>query len=141
MVTATSLNKLLFYADFLCYKVETRSLTGAAYRRVQRGPVPVDYSGLRARMELDGYVDIREVTYRNGNEGEEYGLGPRADELSVSFSPREVRVLQTVAMELGGLTPRQISERSHQETAWIATPDRQLISYQDAMSLSLSVSE
>ncbi|MHB8974765.1 MAG: type II toxin-antitoxin system antitoxin SocA domain-containing protein [Pirellulaceae bacterium] len=52
-VTATSLNALLYYADFLCYKVETRSLNGAAYRRMTHGPVPADYGELRQRMEID----------------------------------------------------------------------------------------
>ena len=140
-VTVTSLNKLLFYADFLCYKIETRSITGAAYRRMTYGPVPADYGGLRERMELDGYVEIREVKYRNGFVGEEYRIGPAADSLHVTFSVSEQRALQTVAKSLAGLTPREISDRSHQETGWIDTPDRELISYQEAVNLSLSLPE
>ena len=140
-VTATSLNKLLFYADFLCYKTEARSLTGAAYRRMAYGPVPADYGRLRERMELDDYVEISEVKYKNGREGEEYRIGPAADSLEVTFSATELRVLQAVAKSLAGLTPREISDRSHQESAWIDTHDRELISYQEAGNLSLSVSE
>ena len=140
-LTVTSLNKLLFYADFLCYKTETRSITGAAYRRMTYGPVPADYGGLRQRMELDGYVEIAEVRYKNGLVGEVYRIGPTADSLDITFSSRELRVLQTVAKSLAGLTPREISDRSHQESAWIKTPDRELISYQEAASLSLAVSD
>ena len=140
-ITVTSLNKLLFYADFLCYKIETRSITGAAYRRMTYGPVPADYGGLRQRMEMDGYVEIKEVRYKNGNVGEEYRIGPAADTLHVTFSAQEQRVLQVVAKSLAGLTPREISDRSHQESAWIATPDRELISYQEAAKLSLTVSD
>jgi putative zinc finger/helix-turn-helix YgiT family protein len=138
-VTATSLNRLLFYADFLCYKTETRSITGAAYRRMTYGPVPADYGVLRERMEMDGYVRIEEVKYKTGFVGEQYYVGPMADSLGVLLSPREIRVLETVAQSVAGLTPREISDRSHQESAWIATPDRQLISYREAASLSLTL--
>jgi DNA-binding XRE family transcriptional regulator/uncharacterized phage-associated protein len=138
-VTGTSLNKLLFYADFLCYKTETRSITGAAYRRMTYWPVPADYGGLRERMELEGYVEIREVRYKNGFVGEEYHFGPAADVLDATFSAPELRVLQTVAKSLARLTPREISERSHQESAWTETLDRELISYEEAARLSLAV--
>jgi len=140
-ITSTSLNKLLFYADFLCYKVETRSLTGAAYRRMPYGPVPAQYGELRERMELDGYIQVREVKYRNGRVGEEYRIGPAAKSLPMGFSATEQRVLAAVAELLAELTPREVSERSHQESAWIDTPNRQLISYQKAASLSLSLPE
>jgi hypothetical protein len=92
-------------------------------------------------MELDGYVEIREVRYKNGLVGEEYHVGPAASSLKVAFSAPELRALQAVAKSLAGLTPREISDRSHQESAWINTPDRNLISYEEAGSLSLSLSE
>lgn len=92
-------------------------------------------------MELDGYIQIREVKYRNGRVGEEYRIGPAAKSLPMSFSATEQRVLAAVAELLAELTPREVSERSHQEPAWIDTPNRQLISYQKAASLSLSLPE
>lgn len=138
-VTPTSLNKLLFYADFLCFQSESVSLTGTAYRRLAYGPVPSDYGGLREQMELDQYVNVGEVEWSNGNLGEEYSPGLRADELTVSLSARELRVLETVARVLGQLTPSELSERSHQETAWSETEDRNLIPYDKASELSLAI--
>ena len=84
MVTPTSLNKLLFYADFLHFRSESLSLTGAAYRRLAHGPVPADFGGLRDQMELDQLVEVREVEWGNGNLGEKYQAGPNAGELDVS---------------------------------------------------------
>ncbi len=137
MVTTTSLNKLLFYGDFLHFDSESVSLTGAAYRKLQYGPVPADFGRLRERMELDQFVQIQEVPYQNGRVGEEYHLGSMADELKVSFSPRELEVLETVAKAFGSVSPSKISERSHEEAAWFETEDRELISYDKAASLSL----
>lgn len=138
-ITPTSLNKLLFYADFLCFRSESVSLTGTAYRRLAYGPVPADFGGLREQMELDQFVEIREVKWQNGNVGEEYRVGPRANELDVLFSPREFKVLHTVVKAFEGASPSQISDRSHAESAWRDTEDQALISYEKAADLSLAV--
>ena len=139
LVTATSLNKLLFYADFLHYQSETISLTGAKYRRLPYGPAPADYGNLRQHMEIDELVEIREVLCQNGHPAEEFRPGPRADELGVSFTPRERKTLETVALAFEKVTPSEISDRSHQEPPWQYTPDGMLISYEKAMELSLSL--
>ncbi len=138
-VTPTSLNKLLFYADFQHFRTHAVSLTGAAYRRLPYGPVPADFGGLREQMELDQIVEIREVQWENGNVGEEYHVGPRAKELETSFLASELEVLETVAKIFEEATPSQISERSHAETAWKDTKDRTLISYEKAAELSLPI--
>ena len=140
MVTATSLNKLLFYADFLHFDSESVSLTGAAYRKAQYGPVPAGFCRLREQMELDQFVEIREFPCQNGNVGEKYQEGPMAGELKVSFSPRESEVLEMVAEAFGNVTPGEISDHSHNETAWRETKDRELISYDKAAGLSLRLS-
>ena len=138
-ITPTSLNKLLFYVDFLCFRSESVSLTGAAYRKLDHGPVSASYGGLQEQMELDQFVEITEVQWGNGNVGEKYGVGPRADGLEVSFSSRELKILEAVAKTFAGLSPGEISERSHQESAWQDVEDLTLISYEKAVSLSLAV--
>jgi uncharacterized phage-associated protein len=139
LVTATSLNKLLFYADFLHYKSETISLTGSDYRRIQYGPAPAAYDDLRQRMESDEFVEILDVQFKNGKPGKKFRSGPKADELGVSFTPRERKTLETVALAFEKVTPSKISDRSHQEPPWRDTPDGMLISYEKAMELSLSL--
>lgn len=139
LVTATSLNKLLFYADFLHFKAESVSLTGAAYRRVQHGPVPSEYGDLRQFMESEGFVRTKEVEYQNGHTGEEFHPGPEAGQLGVTFSAREAKTLDAVASALKDCTPSEIRKRSHQEAAYCETGDGELIAYDKAAELSLSV--
>lgn len=138
-ITPTSLNKLLFYADFLCFRSESVSLTGAAYRRLEYGPVPSDFGGLREQMELDQFVKVTEERWQNGNVGEEYRVGLKADEIGVAFSARELKILEAVAKSFEGVSPGEISDRSHQESAWRETEERTLISYEKATDLSVSV--
>lgn len=140
-VTQTKLYKLLFYADYLCFRRTSRSLTGALYRRMPYGPVPVAFSELRGRLEQEDYVLVNEVTFRNGNTGEVFRPGPRASELKLDFTGDELRVLTFVKDRLGDLTPSDISNRSHEETAWKDTPDKAIISYEKALELSICLPE
>lgn len=135
-VTATSLNKLLFYADFLHFQKESVSLTGAAYRRVPYGPVPAAFGDLREHMEWEQIIAIREVEYQNGNVGEEFRAGAKSDTLTVQFSRHELATLEAIAKKFAGWTASRISEYSHQEAAWLETEDRALISYDKALHLS-----
>jgi len=141
VVTITSLNKLLFYVDFLCFKSEAVSMTGSPYRRIQHGPVPADYGDLQQMMELQGFVEVEEVKYDNGRPGMEFLAGPKADEVDVQFSPREQRILSAVVETMKNKSPSQISDLSHREAAWLDTADRALISYDKAAELSLPVPE
>lgn len=136
----TKLNKLLFYADFLNYKLSTVSLTGTAYRRVPYGPVPADYDVLRSEMEERGIVCVEERDCGKGRTGYEIVLGPEADRVNLGiFTKGELAVLDHVAEQFRKVTGTAISRRSHRESAWQETEDRQLISYEKAMDLSLAL--
>lgn len=138
-VSKTTILKLLFYADFLNYKTATVSLTGTAYRRLQYGPVPSDYGQLLARMEGEGLLTCTEIAYAEGNTGYYYCAGPQAGPSEGTFTAHEQRVLRRVVEAFRNCTAKEISDRSHQETAWKNTEDKQLISYQEAAALSLDL--
>lgn len=140
-VSRTVINKLLFYVDFLHFKTATVSLTGTAYRRLQYGPVPSDYGLLLDRMEAEELLTCREQEYQNDSTGFYYQAGSEAGSLDTEFTRHEMRVLEHVANTFRDCTARVISERSHQESAWRDTEDRQLISYQKAATLSLDLPE
>jgi len=140
-VSRTVINKLAFYADFLNFKSATVSLTGMAYRKAPYGPVPDDYDMLLGWMVAEGLILCTEVEFPDGNTGFYYKVGPNAHSLSIELSAHEKKVLEHVASELGGLTAKAISDHSHSEFAYRNTPDGQLITYQEAGSLSLSLRE
>lgn len=48
-------------------------------------------------------------------------------------------MLRYVRDQVGGLSPTNISDRSHQEAAWRDTPPKQIISYEKAAELSLAL--
>ena len=54
----TQLNKLLFYSDFLHYKHEVVSISGARYRAINMGPVPNNYDSIFDYIESTGAIKI-----------------------------------------------------------------------------------
>ena len=136
-VAQTKLNKLLFYADFLNYKTSSVSITGSEYRQIQYGPVPAQYRRNLQRMEDENLIDIVEECYKE-NTCLEIRPGENADQIEQTLDDREMAILDYVADTFRQTTAKHISECSHKESAWLNTEDRQLISYTEAMNLSLS---
>lgn len=134
-VYPTKLNKLLFYADFLHFKLHSVSITGTAYLAFQHGPVPAHYDRLLVDMYEGGDLAKEEVDFPDGSGGER--LHPeREPDLSL-FAPDELETMRRVADALGRLSSKQLRERSHAEKAWNETPVKAMISYERAPELSL----
>ena len=138
-VSSVTINKFMFYADFLSSKISTVSLTGVAYVRLKYGPVPADYRALFGQLDSDGILASEEKEVTPECLGLYYSVGPIVKSLDVEFTAQEQEVLEHVVRELGGLTATAISERSHQESAWMDTGDKEFISFASAASLSLSL--
>jgi putative zinc finger/helix-turn-helix YgiT family protein len=138
-VPATKMNKLLFYSDFLHFKQRAVSITGVAYRKRDYGPVPEHYGILREMMEADGYISLQEVQYYDFV-AVEYCPGPRSDEIELDdMDEFEEYILQHVATYFKGHSAKQVSDKSHQERAWLETHSRALISYRFAEYLDLPI--
>lgn len=128
----TKMNKLLFYTDFLSYKIRGAGMSGLAYRAIQYGPVPSQWDIVYGSMD-DIYSEI--VAFpQSGNSGTKLCSDIQPD-LS-SFRPEEVAILEAVINKFKGTTANDISETSHKEEAWIdyiGTKD--YIDYNKAFSL------
>jgi uncharacterized phage-associated protein len=137
----TKLNKLLWYADFLAFKRQSISLSGAPYLRFQYGPVPEHYERLVAEVVSDGLVT--EVV-DEGGESLHVGQRPAAHlETRVGFdaslfSAEERAVLEAVRDRFANLGAAQMRDISHEERAWRETPENQVIPYVFATDLSLA---
>ena len=61
----TSMNKLLFYADFGHYKQVGQSITGLSYRAIRYGVVPRNYDKLFAEAVSQELIDVRYQEFEN----------------------------------------------------------------------------
>lgn len=131
----TALNKLLFYTDFLHFRVTGRSVTGLHYAAIDFGPVPNHYSSLYEMVTDEGLVNIKGIMTDFGFT-EQFVVGVnRKFETSV-FIASELDVLQQILGRFKNLTAKEIVELSHQEEAWIANyASKSLIPYTFAYSI------
>ncbi len=131
----TKINKLLFYADFKFFKENSNSITGLRYSKFQYGPVPENYDYFFAFLINDEQaIYVEEVQYSNCT-GEIYHSCKEPD--LTLFSKSELETMQKIKNHFSQFNATQISDFSHNERAYIETPDRVFISYDYANNLSL----
>ncbi|MBA7693286.1 hypothetical protein ES703_101865 [subsurface metagenome] len=140
-VLETKLNKLLWYCDFLHSKETSVSITGAQYIRLPFGPVPNNYERIIGIMQPD-LLNMDEIPF-NTKEGivlgKQFTTLVKPDE-SI-FSEQEIKVMNFIADTFRNDTSTSIKEKSHQETAYKKCEDQDIISYEYAKDLSLSLTE
>lgn len=127
---AVKLMKLLWYADFLAYKLRGQAITGLVYQAQPLGAVPVGYDSI---IHLEG-VEYEEVDM---GEGTGYQFHASANREYQYLSSAETAVLDQVARKLGRLTNKEIVAFMHREQAYEKTAPRDIIQYKYAESLLL----
>jgi len=135
----TKLNKLLWYCDFLHFKETSVSITGAQYVRLQYGPVPNGYDFITDMMQRERLLDKEEIVFDTEEDivGEKLTVLVEPDESM--FSEKEIEVMNFITDTFHNHTATKIKNKSHQETAYTKSEDGEIISYEYAKDLSLSL--
>ncbi len=113
----TQMNKLLFYSDFLHFKRNGRSISGAKYRAIEMGPVPNNFDGLFQYAENQQFVRMEHHEYANGSIGTRFLPGNGQADLAM-LSESEMAALQTVFERFKQAGSQEIVQISHEEGAW-----------------------
>ena len=137
----TKLNKILWYCDFLHFKETSVSITGAQYVHLQYGPVPNGYDFITDMMQRERLLDKKEIVFDTKEDivGEKLIALVESDESM--FSEKEIQVMNFVADTFRNYTATSIKNKSHQEAAYTRTENGDIISYEYANELSLSMPE
>lgn len=135
-VFQTNLNKLLFYSDFGFFHLTNTSISGATYARLPQGPVYPAYKETLDAMEREDKISVQRINTR-GVEARLLGAKAGYDPAHSILTEGEKRVLDWVVGELGDLTAGEISDISHEETAYKNTPPGAPISYTFAETLKI----
>ncbi len=132
-VPKTKLNKLLWYSDFLCFKRNSVSISGARYAHLPYGPVPDKYDFHLAFL-TDVGKSLASHEAGNGLYTWETLVSNRPPDYSL-FSNSELQIVTTIADYFGKATASKISDCSHDEKGYRETSDGELISYEFADDL------
>lgn len=134
----TGMNKLMFYGDFLHFKLFGNSISGLSYHAIQRGPVPVNYGGIYNQLCNLKYVDVQEEDFGEfvGEQFHSVGEPVKLESVDSLFSNSEVEVLAAVVKKLGKLPTKRLVDLSHREDGWKENKDQfEQINYRYAFDL------
>lgn len=124
------LMKLLWYADFLSYKIRGFAITGLVYRALPMGAVPIGH---------DTIIDLSGINYEEIDIGEEtaYHFISSNQKEYRHLSKDDITILNQVIDKLGRMSKDDIVSFMHKEQAFTATAQRNIIKYHYAESLQI----
>lgn len=130
-VGETVLYKLLYFIDFDYYEKHGRSITGLSYIQNTYGPSPVsDFRAVVQDMAAHDELDIIETKFfRNMQKKYLPQVIPSLNELTAS----EIKHIDAELVRLGDKKASEMTELSHKDMPWVATPPGKVIDYQLAM--------
>ncbi len=132
-VFVTKMNKLLFYADFLCYRRKGYGITGMEYAALQYGPVPENWGSVYdsiPEIKMDEYV------FPDMTSGIELNSNTEPD-MEV-FDKTEINALKDVAERFKSTKAGEISQISHKEKGWLDNYEsKNVIDYSYSFELSM----
>ncbi|MDD3300875.1 MAG: Panacea domain-containing protein [Bacteroidales bacterium] len=123
----TVLYKLLYFSDFNYYELYEEHLSGAIYRRLPNGPVPLKVDVILKNMidekqlkpfktKYFGYLQNRYMPLVNAN-------------LKL-FNGAEIDTIDKVIDLLSDMSASEISRYSHEDMPWKASNDMDIIDYE-----------
>lgn len=111
----TKLYKLLYFMDFQHYSQVGRSVTGLEYFAWPMGPVPTALHGEFKQPAADVSETLTLETVRFGRDKKMLKITPKRSFDSTHFSKRELRILQSLAVQYRDALAEQMVEATHLE--------------------------
>ncbi len=128
----TKLLKEMFYADFLFYKENCKSITGLEYVKLPFGPVPDQFECL---LSLGVRENIINYDYEIQNNYESHIISSKQVVNCDVFSKEELDILKKVKKYFESFGSKDIVEFSHKEKAFMDTGFLRRISYEYAFDI------
>lgn len=107
--------KLLYFLDFQHYQEVGRNVTGLEYFAWPKGPVPSDLDNEIKEGEFVGASDQLLVEFYKGGEYQRVDFVPQVSFESALFSPRELRIMDSLANEFRDCLADKMIESTHLE--------------------------
>lgn len=136
-VTKTKLNKLLWYCDFLSFKMTGRSITGLVYVHLPYGPVPSHYEYYLGHFIEEGVLASKEVIFKEGVTGEVYEAIEDPD--LAPFTDQERAILEKIVRLFRAMGAKAIADLSHTEEGYRHTAPGEAVSYKWAQHLQIDL--
>lgn len=133
-ILKTKLLKEMFYADFLFYKENCKSITGLEYCKLPFGPVPDGFETILLNEYQEGMIDYKRVITSSK---EYYEIAAKKKFNKDLFTKEELDVLAKIKKYFKDYNVKKIVDYSHKEKAYTDTNDCAKISYDYSFDINL----
>ncbi len=133
-ILKTKLLKEMFYADFLFYKENCKSITGLEYCKLPFGPVPDGFETILLNEYQEGMIDYKPVITSSK---EYYKIAAKKKFNKDLFTKEELDVLAKIKKYFKDYNVKKIVDYSHKEKAYTDTNDCAKISYDYSFDINL----
>lgn len=133
-ILKTKLLKEMFYADFLFYKENCKSITGLEYCKLPFGPVPDSFETILSYGDQEDIIDYKPVITSSK---EYYEITSKKKFNKDLFTKEELEVLDKVKKYFKNYNVKEIVEYSHKEKAFLDTNKCEKISYDYSFDIDL----
>jgi uncharacterized phage-associated protein len=115
----TKLLKLLYFADYHHYRNHLKTITGASYVALARGPVVDGYKEEFDALERRGFMAVRPVPVMGHPDNPKQEFLRIGEPAPDAFAPEERATLDDVLLKYGDGTGLELSDLTHLElTPW-----------------------
>ena len=125
----TKLSKILYFSDFKAFAILGCAITGATYRRLERGPAPLEILDVLREMESEG--EIQRIERRDLNLLQKRVVPLRSPDVS-GFTDQELEIVDRVIDELRVQDASQTRLLSHLDVGWRIACVEEVIPYHSA---------
>ena len=129
----TALNKLLFYSDFIHYKLQGDAISSIPYVKLPHGPAPESYHAILGILDGCGVISIKETVVDNKIVEEK--IEPLKPFNLEMFTESELDVLRKVSFKLGTMNGAELLETIHNEPFFDKISMGKEIPYKHARSI------
>lgn len=126
-VGETVLYKLLYFSDFNYYELHEEHLTGARYRKLPYGPVPLKFDYIMDQMIKSGQLRRMKTEYF-GLQQTRYLPLVKASLTGLKASEKEV--IDRVIEQMSDWSASAISNYSHKDMPWLASREGEEMNYE-----------
>jgi transcriptional regulator with XRE-family HTH domain len=123
----TVIYKLLYFADCNYYELYEEQMTGATYRKLQYGPVPIEFTKIVENMEQEKKLRIIKDNYYDYLQKRYIPL-VKTDLSKLKASEKDI--LDKVIEQYSDWSAAKLSEYSHGDMPWKATKSGDIIDYE-----------
>jgi transcriptional regulator with XRE-family HTH domain len=126
-VGETVLYKLLYFSDFNYYELYEEHLSGARYRKLPYGPVPLSFEKIVTGMIEKGEIKKIKTQYFNKLQTRYLPLA-KPDLTKLLASQKEI--IDKVIDQMSDWSAASISTYSHNDMPWKASKEGEIINYE-----------